>query len=65
MKKTYNAPAAKIVKIHPRNLMHLSNGGNAKLNGIKQADSRSLRYDVWDDGGDYNDDSNDDYNGEE
>jgi len=61
MKKTYNAPAAKIVKIHPRNLMQLSNGGNAKLNGIKQADSRSQRYDIWDDG----DDSNGDYNDEE
>ena len=55
MKKTYNAPATKIVKLRPITLMQTSllMEGNAKTLGIKTADSRSLRYDDWDDDGDY------------
>ena len=61
MKKTYNAPAAKIVKIHPRSLMtnSLTFTGTSAKGITKTADSRSLRYDIWDDGGDYNGDYND------
>ena len=48
MKKTYHAPVITVVKIQTTNLMELSNGGNAKENGIKTADSRSQRT-FWDD----------------
>ena len=47
MKKIYNTPGMKVVKLQPTNIIMLSNAGNAKDAGIKTADSRESYWD-WD-----------------